>query len=92
MIQTIYAAILSIGPALTAVIGCFVSFIRQKRIQKITSDRLLKAFDETRQEVANTKEYEQLKAELAEAHRENRELKALFKEYLTKIDRVSREE
>ena len=53
---------------------------------------LNKSFKEVKEEVIKTKEYESLKDELKLAHQENRELKKLINELLTKQDKVVRED
>lgn len=81
MIETITLALIAAAPAVTAITGIVFAVIK-----------LVKAFNVLKEEVVNTKEFEELKAELKVAHQENRELKKLLKEYLTKCDHVKRKE
>lgn len=81
MIETITLALIAAAPAVTAIAGIVLAVFK-----------LIKAFNALKEEVVNTKEFEELKAELKVAHQENRELKKLLKEYLTKCDHVKRKE
>jgi hypothetical protein len=74
-------------PAVASIIANIVSHLKNKAyIKKNVTDK----FESVRQEVIDTKNYKELKSELALAHQENRELKKLIRELLTKIDRIDR--
>lgn len=81
MIETIVLAIIAVAPAFVAVISIIVACLS-----------LAHKFTALKKEVINTKEYQDVKAQLAIAHRENVELKKLIKQLLTKIDHVQRPE
>ena len=77
----IMAALLALAPAITSVVGQIITFIKQRGELK----PLIKA-------VKDTKEYDELKDQLAIVHQENIELKKKLNELLTKIDHISRGE
>ena len=81
MIETIILAIVAAAPSLVA-IGSIIAAVC----------KLVKGFNELKSEVVKTKEYDEVKKELAVAHAENRELKKKLNELLTAIDRIKREE
>lgn len=91
-LDIIVAALISIAPALSAIIGCVASFIKLKKNNEISNKEIVEKFETVRQEVMNTKQYESLKQQLLVAHQENRELKKQINELLTKIDKVVRNE
>ena len=77
MIETIFLAVVAAAPAIVAITGIIAAVCK-----------LMKSFNELKGEVVNVKEYTDLKKELKEAHRENRELKKQLNEVLTAITRV----
>lgn len=77
----IMAALLALAPAITSVVGQIITFIKQKGELK----PLIQA-------VKDTKEYDELKDQLAIVHQENIELKKKLNELLTKMDHISRGE
>lgn len=81
MIETIVLAIIAVAPAFVAVMCIIIACLA-----------LSHKFTALKKEVINTKEYQDVKAQLAIAHRENIELKKLIKQLLTKIDHVQRPE
>ena len=91
-INEIYAIIIASAPAITAVIGIVFAVIKGIRNNKDTVKELKDAFEDMREEVVNTKEYEDLKAQYKVVMQENIELKKKFNELLTKMDRVYRGE
>lgn len=99
MLETIITAILAAAPALTAIIGIIAAMVRLINAGKDNSKEItgkfaeaMTTFEKVRQEVLDTKEYEELKSQLLIAHQENRELKKKINELLTKIDHIKREE
>lgn len=86
--EQIIAYIVAIFPALSAIIGCIITFIKQKA----TSDKVIQNFESVRREVMNTKQYEALKDQLLIVHQDNAALKKTINELLTKIDHIAREE
>lgn len=81
MTETIILAIVAAAPAFVAIVGIITA-----------CSKIWKGFKELKGEVINTKEYQDVKAQLKVAHQENIELKKLLKELLTKIDRIKRED
>ena len=86
--EQIMTTIIAAAPAITALVGIITACLKLKNSDK----EVINKFEEVRQEIFNTKEYEALKAELKIAHQENRELKKKINELLTVIDRVARKE
>ena len=77
------------APAITAIAGCAVSFVKSK---KFLNKNVIDKFEEVKQEVINTKQYDELKKQLIVAHQENAILRRKLNELLTKIDNVDRKE
>lgn len=73
--------VLACAPAFVAIVGIITACAK-----------VWKGFKELKGEVINTKEYQDVKAQLKIAHQENIELKKLIKELLTKVDHIKREE
>lgn len=92
MLETIYLAIVAAAPSIVAIISIIAAIIKMIRANGKSAQDVIDKFEETRQAVLDTKEYETLKNELRMAHAENREIKKLIKELLTKIDRIERPE
>lgn len=90
--ELLITLIVAAAPAVVAIIGIITAVVKLIKAGKISNQEVIDKFEETREAVMNTKEYEHLKLELQLAHAENRELKKLIKELLTKIDRVTRPE
>lgn len=91
-IEQIYALIVAAAPALTAIIGIIFAVVKGIKTSKSTSKDVINKFEEVRQEIFNTKEYEELKSQLVLVNQENLELKKKINELLTKIDHVQRKE
>ena len=92
MVDEIYALIIAAAPSITAIIGIVFAVIKGIRNNQTTSKDILDKFEEMREEVFNTKEYSDLKAQLKIAYQENYELKKKLNELLTKIDHIQRNE
>lgn len=90
--ELLITLIAAAAPSIIAILGIVTAVIKCVRSGKASNKEVIDKFEETRQAVMNTKEYESLKIELQQAHAENRELKKQIKQLLTKIDRVVREE
>ena len=90
--EQIMAIVVAAAPSLTAIIGIIAAVVKGIRSNKATSKDVIDKFEEVRQEIFNTKEYSDLKNQLALAHQENRELKKKINELLTKIDHIKRKE
>lgn len=89
--ENLYLTLVAAAPAITAILGIVLSVLKLIKENKNSSAILIDKFEEVREEVMNTKEYEDLKDQLAIAHRENLELKLTIKELLTKIDHIQRD-
>lgn len=89
--EQLIAVIVAAAPSITSIIGIIAAVIKSIKTNKSTSKEIIDKFEEVRQEIFNTKEYEELKAQLLIAHQENRVLKQKINELLTKIDRIDRE-
>ena len=79
MVDKIIMLILESAPSMAAVASVIIACVN-----------LVKKFNELKGEVIQTKEYKEIKRELAASHRENVELKKQISELLTKIDRIDR--
>lgn len=92
IVDMIVAALISVAPALTAILGVITTFIKMRKNNEVSNKEIVDKFELVRKEVMDTKQYEELKDQLLIAHQENRELKKQISELLTKIDHVAREE
>lgn len=88
MFEQIMSVVVAAAPAIAAIAGVIISVLKHKESNKVVVDK----FEELRTEVANTKEFEQLKLELKLAHEENVKLKKQLNEFLMKLDKIYREE
>lgn len=84
--EQIMSVVVAAAPAITAIIGCVVTFLKNKT----TCQSVVNKFEEVRQEIFNTKEYSDLKDQLKIVNQENYELKKKLNELLTKIDKIDR--
>lgn len=80
-INLIMAGLISLAPAIASVVGQIITFIKQRGELKPLIN-----------EIRSTKEYDELKDQLAIVHQENIELKKKLNELLTKIDHITRGE
>lgn len=85
-LEQIISIVVAAAPSLTAIIGCIVTFVKNRTNCNSVVDK----FEELREEVFSTKQYDELKNQLLVAHQENRKLKVKLDELLTKIDRIQR--
>lgn len=88
----IMAIIVAAAPSITAIVGIIFAVIKGIRSNKDVGKELKDEFLTMKEEVLKTKEYSELKAQLAIAHEENLILKRKLNELLTKIDRIHRED
>jgi len=79
MVDKIILSILAVAPSIVAIVSVITACVN-----------LVKKFNELKGEVVKTKEYKEIKRELAASHRENVELKKQISALLTKIDRIER--
>ena len=92
ILDFIIAGVISLAPSLTAIFGVISAFCKMRKNNEVTNKEIIDKFETVRQEVMNTKQYEELKGQLSIAHQENRELKKQINELLTKIDKIARED
>ena len=81
MINLIIAGLIALAPTIVSVTGQIITFIKQRGELKPLIN-----------EIRSTKEYDELKDQLAIVHQENIELKKKLNELLTKIDHITRGE
>lgn len=92
MIETIATYIYAALPALTSIIGVVAACLKIKNNNKQTFNEVLGQIESVRQQVEDTTEYTELKAQLLAMAEENTKLKQKINELLTKIDHIAREE
>ena len=85
-----YIVSLTSIPAVAAIIGCVITFLKNRKLTKLLEDTLCSKFDNLSEKVIDTKQMSQLKHCLLTTHEENRALKKQLNELLTKIDRIDR--
>ena len=90
--ETLITLIVAAAPSLVAILGIVTAVVKLIKTGKINNQEIVDKFEETRQAVMDTKQYEDLKLELQAAHAENRQLKQKINELLTVIDRVVRKD
>lgn len=90
--EQIMTVVVAAAPSVTAIIGIIVAVIKGMKNSKDTSAQVIEKFEALRAEVMDTKEYEALKDQYLITQKENRELKKLINELLTKIDKIQRKE
>ena len=84
--SNLMAIVVAAAPALASIIGIVAAVIKNKNITAEVIDE----FAKVREEVANTKEYTDVKNQLKIVYQENIELKKKLNELLTKIDKIDR--
>lgn len=89
-IETIITLIVAAAPSIVAIISIILAVVIMIKAGKVSNQEIIDKFEETRKELLDMREFETLKRELKLAHMENRELKKLCKELLTKIDHIAR--
>ena len=89
--ETLLTLIVAAAPSIVAIISVLTAMVKLKKANSTKSQEVIDKFEETRQAVMDTKQYEALKTELKLAHQENRQLKKILLEYLTKLDHIARE-
>lgn len=73
--EDLYLILVAAAPSLTAIIGIIISVLKLIKEGKHTNQEVIDKFEEVRQEIFNTKEYNDIKEQLLIAHQENRALK-----------------
>lgn len=90
--ELLITLIVAAAPSIIAILSIVAAVVKCIKAGKTSNQEVIDKFEETRQAVMNTKEYESLKLELQQAHAENRALKKQISQLLTAIDKVVREE
>ena len=91
MLETIFLAVVAAAPAIAAIFTIIAAVVKMVRTNKSELKAVIDAFNELRNEVINTKEYSEVKRELAAVHRENAQLKKQMNELLTELTRIKHE-
>lgn len=90
--EQIMSIVVAAAPSISAIVGIVIAIVKGMKSNKDTSQAVIDKFEEVRQEIFNTKEYSELKAQLVLVHNENLELKKKLNELLTKTDKIARED
>lgn len=86
--EMIILGLIAAAPSVVAIAESVIATLFIRRITKKDNAEVKAKLDE----VLSVREYKELKAELRAAHAENRELKKMYMELLTRLDRVQRTE
>lgn len=87
-LEQIVALVVAALPSLTAIIGCIITFLKNKTTCKCVIDK----FEEMREEVFDSKQYNDLKKQLEVSYQENISLKRKINELVSAIDKIHREQ
>lgn len=90
--EQIISLIVSCLPSITAIVGVIITVYKANKDNRDTALNVMETFERVRQEIYNTKEYSELKAQLLRVHSENAALKRQINTLLTKIDHIERGE
>lgn len=88
MIETILLAVVAAAPAIAAVASVIAAVIKLIKSGRTTTEILVSAFEDLREKVEDTAEYENLTRELKIAHEENAALRRKLDELLTELTRI----
>lgn len=91
-IELIIAAVIAALPTISAIAGIFVAACKIFSNNKSAIARVSADFQELKEEVAKTKEYESLKLQYDVVLSEFHTLLKAHRELLTKIDKIARKE
>lgn len=91
-IELIIAAVMAALPTISAIAGIFVAACKIFSNNKSAIDKITADFQEVKEEVVKTKEYENLKAQYEIMQAQYFQLLKAHRELLTKIDRIARKE
>lgn len=86
----IYAYLIATFPALTSIVGIVIAVVKHIKSNKDTYKAITDSFNDLKAEVLEMKQYEELKAKLIQAHRDNVALRQQINQLLTKMDKVKR--
>lgn len=88
----IYSYLIATFPALTSIVGIVIAVVKHIKSNKDTYKSITDSFNDLKEEVLEMKQYEELKAKLIQAHRDNVALRQQINQLLTKMDKVERNE
>lgn len=91
-IETIFLAVVAAGPAIAAICSIIAAVIKVIKSNKKEIKAVVDELVDLRAEVSKTKDYEELKIQLKEVHKENMLLKQKLNELLTEIKRIRQED
>lgn len=91
-LELIIAAVIAALPTISSIVGIVLAVFKTIKSNKTSSDALLTAFKETKEEVVKTKEYESLKAQYEATQAQYIQLLKAHRELLTKVDHIVRKE
>lgn len=91
-IELIIAAVIAALPTISAIVGIILAVFKTIKSNKTSAEALLTAFQETKDEVVKTKEYENLKAQYEATQAQYIQLLKAHRELLTKVDHIMRKE
>lgn len=91
-IELIIAAVMAALPTISAIAGIFVAACKIFSSNKSAIDKISADFQEVKEEVLKTKEYENLKIQYEVLQTEFHTLLKAHRELLTKIDKIARKE
>lgn len=89
---TLLTLLIAAVPSVTSIIAIVCAVIKNLKANAKTKKEIIDAFETLKQEVIDTKEYEELKYQLHRAYEENRLLRKRINELLTAIDKIIRPE
>lgn len=88
MMETVVTLILSLAPPITAVFSIAIAVYNLIKKTKTDKEELINAFDSLKEQVVDSKQFEELKKQLEIAHLENYELKVKLEEFLKEFKEV----
>ncbi|MBR5128692.1 MAG: hypothetical protein IKU67_01450 [Firmicutes bacterium] len=91
-LELLIAAVVAALPTIASIAGIIIATIVRIRKGDKTSKDLIDAFNKVKEEVAKTKEYENLKAQYESLQSQYYGLIKAHRELLTKIDHIARKE
>lgn len=91
-IELIIAAVMAALPTISAIAGIFVAACKIFSNNKSAIDKITADFQEVKEEVVKTKEYENLKIQYEATQAQYIQLLKAHRELLTQIDKIARKE
>lgn len=91
-LEEIMTILVAVAPSIVSIIGIVSACLKLKGDIKTDAACMQTKFEELKVQVEKSDQYETLKSQLIQAHRENVALKKQINELLTKIDHIQRGE